>query len=167
MSIDDFFLNPDALQSIYGHTPKVDDHVRIRSVNLSWRGPTLIIRIDLPYFPDPAPQEWVASEFDTVQCHLGFLAVQNLAIHSWKPPAFGRLEATPRAGERCLHIDINGDGVNLEFDCADSVMVGHVSGFKIDTDGSDQGSRSFASRIDSRRYASLPETWEKSYYERT
>ncbi|MGW2747916.1 Imm50 family immunity protein [Streptomyces sp. NPDC001450] len=166
MTVDEFIVNPDVLRVAYGHMPKLEGCIRFRSLNLNWRGPTLIIRADLPRFPDPAPQDWVISGFDTVQCHLRFLAVRNLAIHSWEPPAFGCLKATPRTEERSLHIDINGDGMNLAFDCSDSVAIGHVSAFRVDADGSDQGSRSFAGRIDSRRYNSLPEVWEKSYFER-
>lgn len=166
LTVDEFIVNSDALCAAYGHMPKLEGCIRFRSLNLNWRGPTLIIRADLPQFPDPAPQDWVTSGFDTVQFHLRFLAVQNLAIHSWEPPALGFLEAAPRPEGRCLQVDIGGDGINLAFDCSDSVTIGHVSAFRVDVDGSDLGSRSFAGRIDSRRYNSLPEVWEKSYFER-
>lgn len=166
MSVDDFILNPEVLQAIYGHTPKLEGDIRVRSLNLNWRGPTLIIRADLPQFPDPAPQDWMTSGFDTVQCHLRFLAVEKLTIRSWEPPVLGRLKATPQTAERRLHIAVEGDGITLSFNCSDSVAIGHVSAYRSNIDDSDQGPRSFASRIDSRRYASLPETWEKSYYER-
>jgi hypothetical protein len=166
MTVDEFIANPETLRAIYGYIPQVKESVRIRSLNLNWRGPTLIIRVDLPRFPDPAPQDWLATEFDTVQCHLRFLAVQNLSLRSWDPPAWGRIEATPRMGQGLLHIDITGHGMDLAFDCSDSVTVGHVSAFKVGSDGSDQGPHSFASRIDSRRHSSVPETWERSYFER-
>ncbi|WP_329271537.1 Imm50 family immunity protein [Streptomyces sp. NBC_01451] len=75
-TVESFIVNPEALDSLYGHVPDLVD-VRIRSINLNWRGPTVTLRIDLPYFPASAPQEWIDAVMDTVQCQLKFLAVEN------------------------------------------------------------------------------------------
>jgi hypothetical protein len=103
---------------------------------------------------------------DTAQCHLQFLAVENISIEQWRPPLTARIEVARRREDRRIHIDVNGDGMSMKFDCSDSILVGHISAFKLDPDGSDGGPRLFASRIDARRYDSLPETYEKTYYGR-
>ncbi|MFG2883305.1 Imm50 family immunity protein [Streptomyces sp. NPDC048297] len=165
MTVDEFLQNPDVLGMIYGHMPEMGDALRVRSININWRGPTVILRFDLSGFPESAPEDWEAARFDTVQCHLQFLAVKNLAVEDWNPPSVCRMEVAPER-ERRLHVRIHGDGMDIRFECSDSVLVGHVSAYKLHVDGSDGGPRSFVSRIDARRHATLPETWEKAYCER-
>ncbi|MFF2204271.1 Imm50 family immunity protein [Streptomyces sp. NPDC058145] len=166
MTVDEFLLNSDALRGIYGHVPRIGEAIRVRSFNINWRGPTLIIRADLPEFPEAPPQEWQAAGLDTVQCHLQFLAVEDLSIREWHPPAVCRVTAVHGEEVKRLHIGFHGDGLELEFRCSDSVLVGHISAFRAGVDGSDVGPHSFVSRIDTRRHVSLPETWERTYYGR-
>ncbi|MFE0449798.1 Imm50 family immunity protein [Streptomyces sp. NPDC058914] len=166
MTVDELIINPDALRSIYGTTPALGGAVRVRSINLNWRGPTVTLRIDLPRFPEAAPQSWLDAGLDTVQCHLQFLAVEKLSIRKWEPPATARIEATPQGDQRRIRIRAESDTIDLAFECSDSVVSGHVSAFELHTDGSDGGPRSFFGRVDALRYNSLPETCEKTYYER-
>lgn len=165
MTVEGFLVNPEVLQSLYGRTPNVSDF-RLRSINLNWRGPTVTLRVDLPSFPGSAPQDWVDAGVDTVQCQLQFLAVENISLTEWAPPAVSTINIASWGERRRIQVTVDGSGVALRFDCSESVRVSHVSAFKIQHDGSDSGRHLFVSKIDSRRHASLPTTDEKTFYER-
>ncbi|ELP70001.1 Imm50 family immunity protein [Streptomyces turgidiscabies] len=157
MTDDDFLVNPEMLHSLYGHVPNLNE-VRIRSVNLNWRGPTVTLRIDLPSFPGSAPQKWVDAGMDTVQCQFQFLAVENISLTAWDPPTVADVEMAPTGSERRMRVTVVGHGVELRFDCSESVRVSHVSAFKTEAEGADNGPHIFASKLDARRYTSLPAT---------
>ncbi|MFI9342522.1 Imm50 family immunity protein [Streptomyces sp. NPDC052773] len=165
MTADRFLANPQVLESLYGHPPELRG-VRVRSVNLNWRGPTLTLRVDMPTYPRVPPQEWADAGMDTVQCQLQFLAVERLALSGWSPPVVGDIETASLGIERRMRVTIDGKGTSLRFDCAESVRVGHVSAFSIGADGSDDGRHLFMSKVDARRYSTLPGTEEKTFYER-
>ncbi|MFF8945393.1 Imm50 family immunity protein [Streptomyces sp. NPDC014864] len=165
MTCDAFLVNPELLQALYGHVPNLVD-VRVRSINLNWRGPTVTLRIDLPYFPSSAPRQWIDFGADTVQCQFQFLAVENISLTQWSPPAQGSLVVEPLGAERRMRVSVSGRGIALSFDSSEFVQVGHVSAYKIEADGSDGGRHLFVSKIDARRYDSLPGTDEKTFYER-
>ncbi|MET7701158.1 Imm50 family immunity protein [Streptomyces sp. NPDC005485] len=165
MTIDAFLVGSDLLRVPYGHVPVIRE-VRVRSVNLNWRGPTLTLRVDLASFPDAevAPQEWVDAGMDTVQCQLEFLAVEDLALARWSPPVVAVVEAVPWGERRRMRVRVGGEGLDLEFSSSDSVVVRHVSAFKGREDGADGGRHLFVSRVDARRHTSLPGTDEKTYF---
>ncbi|WP_406474634.1 Imm50 family immunity protein [Streptomyces sp. NBC_01615] len=165
MTVEVPLVNPEMLQSLYGHVPELIG-VRIRSINLNRSGPTVTLRIDLPSFPGSAPQEWVEAGMDSVQCQFQFLAVENIFLTDWSPPAVGRIEMAPWGRERRMRVSFSGSGVAFGFDCYESVTMGHVSAFKIQADGSDGGRHLFASKVDARLYSSLPGTEERIFYER-
>lgn len=166
ITIEKLLVNSEALRSIHGESPSLRGVLRVRSININWRGPTVILRIDLPGFPEPAPQEWLDAVLDTMQCHLQFLAVEKLSARQWDPPTTAAIEVKPQGNGGRVRFEAIGDGIDLSFDCSDSVLVGHVSAFRMHSDGSDGGRRAFLNRVDARRYGSLPEPWEKVYYER-
>jgi hypothetical protein len=58
VALDDHLVNPQSLRSLYREIPDQLNRVRIRSVNLDWRGPTPRLRVDLPAFPQAPPAEW-------------------------------------------------------------------------------------------------------------
>jgi len=165
MTVDRFLVNPEVLRSLYERTPSLND-VRIRSINLNWRGPTVTLRADLPSFPDSAPQEWIDAGVDTVQCQFQFLAAEDISLAEWAPPAVGTINFAPWGEQRRMRVTVDGSGVALRFDCSESVRIGHVSAFKIQQDGSDDGKHRFTSKIDAWRHGSLPATDEKTFYER-
>ncbi|NEC87638.1 Imm50 family immunity protein [Streptomyces sp. SID12501] len=164
-TVESFLVNPETLYSLYSHVPDLVD-VRIRSINLNWRGPTVTLRVDLPSFPGSAPQEWTDAGMDTVQCQLQFLAVENISLTDWDPPSVGCVEMSSWGRESRMRVVADGRGVALRFDCSESVRVGHVSAFQIHVDGSDNGTHLFVSKIDARRHTFLPPTNEKTFYER-
>lgn len=72
----------------------------------------------------------------------------------------------PHGTERRMRVRADGRGVKLEFDCSDSITVGHVSAFRKQADGSDAEQHLFTSKIDSLRHNRLPVMDEKTFYER-
>ncbi|WP_328454309.1 immunity 50 family protein [Streptomyces sp. NBC_00386] len=165
MTVEKFLVNPEPLRSLYGHVPDLID-IRIRSINLNWRGPTVTLRVDLPSYPEMAPQEWTDAGLDTVQCQFQFLAVDGISLTDWRPPVVGSVETVSWGTERRMRVTARGSGLSLDFACSESVRVGHVSAFKIKESGSDDGVHRFMSKIDARRHSSLPGTEDRTFYER-
>jgi hypothetical protein len=165
MTVQDHLVNPEVLRSLY-ERPLDWSRVRLRSINLNWRGPTVALRVDLPAFPDSPPVEWTEAGTDTAQCQLQFLAVEDVSLTEWTTPAVGSLHMTPWGRERRMRVAVRGQGVALEFDCNESVRIGHVSAFASQPDGSDDGPHLFVSKVDARRFSALPATHEKTFYAR-
>ncbi|MEX3102331.1 MULTISPECIES: Imm50 family immunity protein [unclassified Streptomyces] len=168
MSLDEFVVNSQVLGALYGDAPALVGDLRLRSVNLSWVGPTVTLRVDLACFPVVMPQEWRGAELDTVQCQLEFLGVENLVMEGWNPPVVARVDVVRRLGFGRIQVEVRAGepGTVFSFECSDSVLVGRVSAFKVQGDGMDGGSRVHVKRLDSRLYGTLPDTCEKVYYER-
>ncbi|MEU2905087.1 Imm50 family immunity protein [Streptomyces globisporus] len=82
----DLVRNSDVLGTLYPDVPPLES-VRLRSFPLDWRGPALTLRIDLPAYPDPdrVPPEWSERGHDTLQLHVQFTAVEDLAVRGWIP----------------------------------------------------------------------------------
>ena len=165
MTVEKFLVDPEVLRSLYGRIPQPAE-IRVRSINLNWRGPTVTLRVDLPSCPESAPQEWTDAGLDTVQCQFQFLAAEGISLADWNPPALGVLEMDPYGTERRMRVTFRGDGLSLEFDCSESVRVGRVSAFKISENGLDDGRHLFVSKIDARRHSSLLRTQDRTFYER-
>ncbi|ANP57122.1 hypothetical protein J2Z21_003184 [Streptomyces griseochromogenes] len=158
-------VNADVLRALYGHVPGLE-RVRVRSVHLDWRGPTVTLRVDLPCFPASPPREWADAGMDSAQCQLEFPAVEPLAFARWEPPAVGDLRAVPFGGERRMRVSVGGTGIDLRFECAASVVVRHVSAFRRGPAGEDDGPHLFLGRVDSLLFGSLPATHQKVFYGR-
>ncbi|MFI8963365.1 Imm50 family immunity protein [Streptomyces sp. NPDC053493] len=159
-------LNAEVLTSLYGGVPRLDGF-RLRSINLNWRGPTVTLRIDLPDFPENVPGEWEGSDVDTVQCHLQFLAVADFSLSTWEPPVPRvSFRVTSLADGARVRAEAVASGLRLGFTSSRSALVGHVSAFGTQPDGSDAGPHLFTKRMDGMRYTSLPEPSEKTFYER-
>lgn len=161
----ELLVNPEQLSALYGRTPALTG-VRVRSVNLNWRGPELTLRIDLPAFPASPPVEWEKAGVDRVQCQLRFTAVERIALTRWSPPAVADIEVVSWGGDRRVRVAVGGEGVALAFEASDSVRLAHVSAFRIDDGGSDAGTHLFLGKVDARRHSRLPGTEEKTFYER-
>ncbi|WP_405918235.1 Imm50 family immunity protein [Streptomyces sp. NBC_00728] len=165
MTVERFLVEPEPLRSLYGRVPDLIG-IRIRSVNLNRRGPAVTLRVDLPSFPEMAPQEWIDAGLDTVQCQFQFTAVERISLIDWAPPVFGTIETRPLGTERRMRVTAGGGGLSLNFTCSDSVRVAHVSAFRITESGSDDGVHLFMSKLDARRHTSLPGTEDRTFYER-
>ncbi|MFJ9577650.1 Imm50 family immunity protein [Streptomyces sp. NPDC101191] len=158
--------NLELLTSLYGEIPTLSG-LRLRSINVNWRGPTVTLRVDLPEFPEAIPKDWLESGVDTIQCHLQFLAVADLSLTTWAPPACNvSFSVQPLEGESRVRVEAIAPEVNLHFTSSQSVLVGHVSAFRAQPDGSDSGPHLFTRILDRRLHHSLPEPSEKTFYER-
>ncbi|GHB01975.1 Imm50 family immunity protein [Streptomyces termitum] len=154
------------LIGLYGSASPLEE-IRPRSVNLDWRGPAITLRVDVSGLPAGLPQDWKAAEVDTVQCHLKFLAVEDFSLSRWDPPVPPTsLVVEPLGKNRRVRIQLSGPGVDLRFTSHKSVHIGHVSAFGITPDGTDGGPHLFLGNLDRRRYQTVPETEEKTFYER-
>ncbi|MEU6480698.1 Imm50 family immunity protein [Streptomyces sp. NPDC047017] len=165
MAIEGSLVNPEVLQSLYGHVPALD-RVRVRSINLNRCGPTVTLRVDLPSFPDLAPPEWLDAGTDTVQCQFQFLAATDITLTAWSPPALAGLRMRSLGRERRMRVSVHGRGIDCGFECGECVTAGHVSAFKAGANGSDSGEHFFVGKVDARLHTSLPATDEKTFYER-
>ncbi|KAB2594435.1 Imm50 family immunity protein [Streptomyces arboris] len=158
----DLAMHTRGLESLYSVIPPLRS-VRLRSFHLDWRGPTVTTRIDLPSYPEHPPPAWSDLDHDTLQLHLQFLAVDDLAVH-------GRIPRTPvdinfsALADRRLFAQWSGDGLEFSFTCSDSLAIGHISSFRTTESASDDGARSFLQPLDARRFSSLPGTHESTFY---
>lgn len=162
MTWNEFLANGKQLDEWYDDVPELSG-VRLRSVNVNWRGPQIALRIDLPRFPENVPEEWRAEEMDTFQCHINFLAAEDIALTDWHPPTTADIAMVPE-GTRRLRVTVSGPGVDLRFSCSDSLLVDHASAFRITPDGADSGRHLFMRRIDARLHSELPATYERRFY---
>ncbi|KOX23754.1 MULTISPECIES: Imm50 family immunity protein [unclassified Streptomyces] len=166
MTVVPTLVNPADLIRLYGAVPPLDTF-RLRAVNLSWIGPTVILRVDLSSFPATVPPEWEGTDVDTVQCHLQFLAVEDLSLEQWEPPVpSASFTAEPLGGRRRMRVRVRGAGVDLGFTGHESVPVGHVSAFRIAPDGADGGRHLFLGRVDARLHETVPGPEERPFHER-
>lgn len=162
-TLNKYLRNPEILEAFRTPIPPIDT-VRLRSVNLNWRGPSLILRIDLPLDVEGASTPERPGS-DVIQCQLQFLAVADLSLTDWKPPVFSAFTVNPEPDQR-IHVVASGSEVHLEFSASNSVLVGHESSFQPGADGSDEGPHSFLRRLDAKLRDSIPNVSEKNFYGR-
>ncbi|WP_165425643.1 Imm50 family immunity protein [Streptomyces sp. BK022] len=80
MSWTSLVYNAQGVIAIYGGDPPPLSNVRIREVRLQEDGPTVILRFDLPVFPENVPKKWVAQGFNTVQLEISFGGIRSLSV---------------------------------------------------------------------------------------
>ncbi|GLX54658.1 hypothetical protein Shyhy01_76070 [Streptomyces hygroscopicus subsp. hygroscopicus] len=160
--------NVGTVAPLYGPQLPALNSVRLRSVNLNWRGPELALRLDLPAPPLHLPDDWTAAGANTVQVHLRFLAVADLVLSAWEPPVTARISMAPLPGdEHRVRVTASAaGGTFLEFTASADVLAGHVSGFRLGPDGSDDGPHLFLSKVDAKRNSTIPDPCEKTFYGR-
>ncbi|MEV4944368.1 hypothetical protein [Streptomyces sp. NPDC053755] len=83
-----------------------------------------------------------------IQCHLQLLAVEEFSLTAWDPPAHSASFDAKPLEEHRVRVRVTGSGVDLGFTSSASVMVGHVSAFKLQ-DGADGGRHVFSQELDS------------------
>ncbi|MFD6343592.1 Imm50 family immunity protein [Streptomyces roseolus] len=160
----DLLVNAKELQALYGGSPPAGPLV-VRSVHLNHYGPALTLRVDLPVFPSHPLPEWQEKGFDRFQCHLQFIAVEEVEMHGWGASDLTEVHIE-KSGANRIRVVAESSSFTLSFDASDSVVIGHLSVFSVGTDGRDDGARAFLGKLDSRRFPSLPGLDEKTFYER-
>ncbi|TLQ45346.1 Imm50 family immunity protein [Streptomyces marianii] len=159
----DLVRNSAYLKALYTSIPKLDAII-VRSIHLNHFGPSLTLRIDLPEFPQNPPAPWVEAALDRFQCQLEFIAVENLELTGWIPGGQTALELGTRNSNK-IHARMNSGEFHLSFTAADSILVGHMSAFKVQSDQSDSGPHQFLGRLDSKKFSEIPPPYEKTFYE--
>ncbi|MFE6763929.1 Imm50 family immunity protein [Streptomyces sp. NPDC057689] len=161
--------NCEVVAPLYGADPLDLSCVRLRSVHLDWRGPTVTLRLDLPAPSLPLPEEWVAAGVDTVQGQLQFLAVEDLELEGWEPGLVVSFELAVLSGSgHRIRVSVSrcGESEFLRFTGSGDVLVGHISGFRVGPEGADSGLHCFRSRIDAKLHTTVPGPSEKTFHER-
>ncbi|WP_326694250.1 Imm50 family immunity protein [Streptomyces sp. NBC_01766] len=161
----DSIRNPEVLASLFGDSVPTLKELRLRSVHLSYIGPSVTLRVDLPAFPAAPAPEWRENEFDTLQCQIGFQAVENICLNHWTPPEVCEIQVTLQADYR-MHVEVVGRNLRLSFTSSQDILIDHISAFKIGSDGSDSGRHHYVRKVDARLYTSTPEIHETSFYGR-
>jgi hypothetical protein len=156
--------NPEEFSCLYPDPPPLRA-VTLRSVHLNRHGPALTLRIDLPEFPQDPPAEWRRAGFDRFQCQLQFIAVDHVEIAGWRPPVTADLRFDACGAHR-IRVTADSPDVRLTFEAADAVVIGHMSAFAAGETGTDDGPHRFVGKLDSRKFNSLPDLGEKTFYER-
>ncbi|MFJ2557709.1 MULTISPECIES: Imm50 family immunity protein [unclassified Streptomyces] len=159
----DLVRNSHLLTSLYSEVPPLEA-VRLRSVHLDWRGPSLTLRLDLPVFPDNMSDDSLESSHDTLQIHIKFLAIDRVVLSSL-PHSLVDISISHLGESRISVAAAKGAG-KFSFTAGDELLIGHISSFARAGDGSDGGPRKFLSRLDARIFTSLPDVCERTFYER-
>lgn len=160
----DLLVNRPALETFYAPVPPLES-ITVRSVHLNRRGPTLTLRFDLPEFPHTPLPEWVAAGCDAFQGQLRFLAVADVVLRGWIPPVTASVLIEELENRR-IRVGLRGAGTELAFTSSDSLTVGHLSAYRRSDDGGDRGPHHFVGRTDRFRWTTVPDVWEKTFYER-
>ncbi|GAB2584551.1 hypothetical protein GCM10027168_16640 [Streptomyces capparidis] len=150
------------LRELYAELPPLVS-VPVRSFTLSRYGPTLTLRLDLPVPAGGSLPPWTGGDAGRVQCHLCFLAVDDLRLSRWDPPAAADVTLAARPSRR-VRARVAGPGVELAFTASDSLTVAHVSVFRPGADGTDQVPHRFASPLDRKLFGTVPDVCEKTFH---
>jgi hypothetical protein len=74
--------NPRAITELYSEVPLLQS-VRLVEVLLSRDGPRMMVKMDLPQFPDKIPNRWKLQEYTSIQMQLDFWVLESLNIAQW------------------------------------------------------------------------------------
>lgn len=161
---EDLLSSTDKLREHYSKIPPLTQ-VTLRSIHLSRHGPTIILRLDLPAFPDRPLPEWTDQGCDRLQCHVRFLAVEDFSMRRWEPPVVADVQMDPLEKRR-IKVDVLSGQTNLSFTSSDSLTVGRISTFRAPTEGPDREKHYYVGRMDRLKYDSVPGAEAEVYYER-
>jgi hypothetical protein len=160
----EYLVDPTVIGRLYSPIPALED-VILRSVHLSTRSPAVLLRMDLPIFPNVLPREWKEAAVDRVQCHLQFLAVADFELTDCQLPFAASISVEPRP-ERRLLVSISNGPVKIGFTSSDSLQVGHFSAYLSGADSTDESEHVFLSHVDRRLYTVVPPPDVKTYHDR-
>lgn len=151
------------LLALYSAGPPLTP-VRLRAVHLSRFGPAVTVRADFAEFPDRPLGEWAGLGLDTLQAHLAFGDVDDLRIDQLSLPAVASV-AVEAMDRRRMRVQMSGDNCGLCFTATDTVLVGHVSAYRLTQGTVDDGPHQFVSRLDQRLYKVVPDPTAKPYHD--
>ncbi|MFD7985905.1 hypothetical protein ACFV4M_21390 [Kitasatospora indigofera] len=159
----DTLRNPEKLLELY-RTPPRGDVLRIHSLHLNRRGPTLTLRASLPQQAGRLREDRTEPGCDTVEFHLQFLDVADVRVTGGRLPADAAVAITELRESR-IAVRIDGGPTDIAFTGNRAVSVGRLSTRAATPDGSSPVHH-YTGRVDALRYSAPPATWEENYYAR-
>ncbi|GAA3006017.1 hypothetical protein GCM10020229_17310 [Kitasatospora albolonga] len=158
-------LHAERFTGLYRELPPLAGLV-LRSVHLSPYGAAVTLRVEFPRFPDLAPPEWTEAGCDRFEAQLEFVAVEDLRMRGVPGAtvvdvAFGDWVPTP---ERRIEVAVAGREFSLRF-TAHGVRPGRLNAYRSEDGDPYTARRWFDGPLERRRYAVLPPTTAKVFYE--
>ncbi|MFF4099974.1 hypothetical protein [Streptomyces sp. NPDC001903] len=161
MGWDRFVANGAVFAPYYDEVPELAG-VRLRSVHLDGWAPAVVLRLDLPRYPD----RWEGGEpADTLQCQLAFSHVEEFEMAGWRPPVTADIGLAELPRHR-LAVRITAPGAEVSFTANASVLAGTLSVFTRSEDGADDGPHHRRNAFWHRRYPTVPPTYDNTYHGR-
>ncbi|MFH7594819.1 Imm50 family immunity protein [Streptomyces racemochromogenes] len=163
----EFLVHSERFTALYSELPALEGLV-LRSVHLGPYGPAVTLRVELPRFPDLAPQDWTEAGCDRFEAQIEFLAVEDLRMRGVPHSTVVDIEfgSRVRTPERRIRIAVSGPQVALGF-TAHALKVGRLNAYRSGTEGPYTARRWFVSPLDRRLHQGvLPPTTAKVFYER-
>lgn len=159
----DLLSRTDKLSEFYSTIPPLEK-ITLRSIHFNRYGPTVILRLDLPRFPDRPLPEWTEHGCDRLQCHVRFLAAEDVSMHRWEPPVVADVKLEPFEKRR-IKVEILSGQASLSFTSSDFLAVGRISAFRAPADRVDREKHHYVERMDRLKYDSVPGAETQVYYE--
>ncbi|WP_390898972.1 Imm50 family immunity protein [Streptomyces cynarae] len=159
------FLDPDSrIRDLYGKFPERSE-VQLQSLHLRPAGPTILMRVDLPTFPEKVPAAWVQAGCDTVQATLEFLAVEEVSASLPRLPREVEISGRSLGGQMAA-FKVTGQDIDVRFHAVGRLRAGHVSAYRrtVSDDAEKSRRHFFLGVVDSMRYQAIPDPWEEAFH---
>lgn len=104
--------NPRAVTELYSEVPLLQS-VHLTEVVLLRDGPRMMIKVDLPRFPDKVPTRWKIQGYTSIQMQLDFWNVQSLDIAQWSTEDLVDVQIEAMA-ERRIEVKISSSQYHLQ-----------------------------------------------------
>lgn len=78
----DLIENPQALSSLFGTAPSLDN-VRVSEITFAEGGPTISLSVELNEFPADPPQRWKKDLANAVVLKVQLLGIQSIEVSGW------------------------------------------------------------------------------------
>lgn len=144
------------LRRLYTEVPDLSG-ITVRHVRLLRLGPGLVVRFDLPSFPDRAPSGWAG--LDRLQCHLMFLAVDHVSLDGDRLPAIASMSLSDLAENR-IAVEVTG-AVRLSFTASAVMRLGRISAYR-----DSEAEHHFLGRLERARFTTVPGAEAEAFHER-
>ncbi|MFI6406690.1 Imm50 family immunity protein [Streptomyces sp. NPDC050548] len=159
------FLDPNSrLRDLYGKFPERSE-VQLQSLCLRPAGPTILMRLDLPVFPEKVPAAWALAGCDTVQVTLEFLAADEVRVSLPQLPRQVEISGY-HLGEQLAAFRVSGQDLDVRFRAFGRLRAGHVSAYRRQIPGdAEEGRRHyFLGAVDSKLYQTVPDPWNEAFH---
>ncbi len=103
--------NPLAITRVYSEVPSLQS-VALREVILDRDGPRMILKLDLPLFPDKPPERWKFRGYSAVHLQLDLWGLESLQVAQWtaknqvwvqiERTVKGRIALQVTSSQRCI-----------------------------------------------------------------